>query len=269
MNTLYILILLLATLMATALPVVWAGLTFLPSPRDGTANRKSRSYTPARELPWPQRLCFHFVLFVIRHMPRRRGGLFLANYNSAEHLSGKISYLADNPFVVSAVGTRFLIAKIGTDDAHIDLCGAADEPLGVCTDAPVAGETASVDVFGSAPGTKRCIATAAIATGADIYTAAGGLVQAEPIVAGTYWMIGRALHAASGSGDDLEFTSCKPIKVVVLAALASVPNATAAAVDLATAEALANALKTNYNALQADVAALATAMATPALIKHL
>jgi len=39
-------------------------------------------------------------------------------------------------------------------------------------------------------------------------------------------------------------------------ALTSTQNATTAAVDLATSEALANALKTSYNALQADVAAI-------------
>lgn len=42
--------------------------------------------------------------------------------------------------------------------------------------------------------------------------------------------------------------------------LTSAQNATAAAVDLPTAQALANALKASYNALQADVAALALAL---------
>lgn len=44
------------------------------------------------------------------------------------------------------------------------------------------------------------------------------------------------------------------------AALTSSQNSTPAATDLTTTEALANALKTNYNALQADVAAIRTAM---------
>jgi hypothetical protein len=42
--------------------------------------------------------------------------------------------------------------------------------------------------------------------------------------------------------------------------LTSAQNATAAAVDLATSQALANALKANYNQLQADVAALVAAL---------
>lgn len=46
--------------------------------------------------------------------------------------------------------------------------------------------------------------------------------------------------------------------VPAVGALTSSQNATAAATDLATAQALANALKTSYNALQTDVATLRT-----------
>ena len=46
----------------------------------------------------------------------------------------------------------------------------------------------------------------------------------------------------------------------VQVALTSSQNATAAATDLGTSEALANALKANYNQLQTDVAALRTAL---------
>ena len=48
--------------------------------------------------------------------------------------------------------------------------------------------------------------------------------------------------------------------VPTVLALTSAQNATTAAVDLATSEALANALKANYNQLQTDVAALRTAL---------
>jgi hypothetical protein len=53
-------------------------------------------------------------------------------------------------------------------------------------------------------------------------------------------------------------TSDTPVHTV--AALTSSQNATTAASDLATAQALANALKTSYNALQVDVAAIRTAL---------
>lgn len=49
--------------------------------------------------------------------------------------------------------------------------------------------------------------------------------------------------------------------VTAPAALTSVQNATAAATDLPTSEALANALKVSYNALQADVVALRATVA--------
>jgi len=245
-------------------------------------------FTLTHQLPWPRRLRLRLGLLACRLLAglraihpssfilhpfslrfRPRPVLLLANFNSAEHLEGKISYQADAAFVYNGGSQRFLVAMIGSDDHHINLCGVASEPLGICTDAPLAGETASVDVFGAAPGTKRAIAAAAITAGADLYTAANGLVQSEPAAPGTYWMIGRALHAATGAGDDLEFASCKPVKLVVIAALTSAPNATAAAVDLATSEVMANALKASFNALQADVAAIAAAAASPALIKIL
>jgi hypothetical protein len=51
---------------------------------------------------------------------------------------------------------------------------------------------------------------------------------------------------------------------VIVPALTSTQNATAAAVDLATSEALANALKVSYNALQVDVAAIRASLLSAA-----
>lgn len=178
----------------------------------------------------------------------------LANLAEGEHLSGKISYTADNTF-----GSRFLLAKQGTDAAHIDIAAAADCPIGVCTDAPTAGDLASVDIFGAAPGTHRCQCAGNVAAGVDIYTAAGGQVQVEPTVAGTYWLVGKS-NMAGAVNDVIEFTARNPVKVVVLAALTA--PTTTAAVDLTTSEALANACK-------ADLTAIHTALASPALLKLL
>ena len=55
--------------------------------------------------------------------------------------------------------------------------------------------------------------------------------------------------------------------VPTVLSLTSSQNATATATDLATAVAMANALKTNYNALQVDVAALLTALQTAGVVK--
>ncbi len=52
----------------------------------------------------------------------------------------------------------------------------------------------------------------------------------------------------------------------ITVALTSSQNATTAATDLTTSEALANALKANYNQLQVDVAALRTALITLGLV---
>lgn len=55
-------------------------------------------------------------------------------------------------------------------------------------------------------------------------------------------------------------------EATAVAALTSVQNVTAAAVDLPTAEALANALQTDYNALQVDVAAIRAALVAAGII---
>jgi len=213
-------------------------------------------------------LCVMLLITWAKGFGKNRPQIFrLANIAEGEHLTGKISYTADAAFNLSGTPTRFLLAKQGTDDFHMGICGAADEPLGVCTDAPAAGDLGSVDLLGAAPGTHKVSVTGTVNGGSDLYTAAGGQAQTEPTLAGTYWLIGTANRTVTN--EVVEFTAIKPIKVVVVAALTSVQNATTAATDLTTSEALANALKANYNALQADVAALSAALATPALIKHL
>jgi hypothetical protein len=231
--------------------------------------RSARRYTLLHDLPLFQRLRWAFAILVARFLPPPQGKLLLANFNSTEHLEGKISKIADNPFTL-----RFLIAKVGSDINHIDLAGAADEPLGVCTDAPVAGDYASVNVLGAVKGTQRGYAAAAITAGADIYTAAGGLLQAEPNTAGTYWLVGRAIMAAAapnaGVYDDFEFTPTKPIKVVVIAA----PTQTSAGTIAALHSTAVNPTKADFDALlaeagklQADYFVMANALASPALVK--
>lgn len=53
----------------------------------------------------------------------------------------------------------------------------------------------------------------------------------------------------------------------VAVSITSTQNSTAAATDLTTTEALANALKTNYNAVQVDVAAIKAALVLHGLLK--
>ena len=166
-----------------------------------------------------------------------------------------------------------LLVKAGTDAWHVNVAGAADRPIGSTTDSPDAAEDIThVDPLNRTDSSRRLRCATALAANIALYTAANGFVQAEPTVAGTYYRVGRsaALAVQEASGlYTVEVVTHAPVKVVVIAALTSVQNATAAATDLTTSEALANALKTNYNALQADVAAIGAALATPAEIKVL
>jgi hypothetical protein len=166
-----------------------------------------------------------------------------------------------------------LLVKKGIDVFHGDICGASDYPIGITDDQPENAE----DVFfvrplGSTPGSVKVAVGSAIADSLPLYTAANGLAQGEPAVAGTYYKVGHSIATAEEGSDGnytIEMEPIMPVKLIVVAALTSAQNATTNATDLTTSEALANALKVSYNALQTDVAALATAMASPALVKHL
>jgi hypothetical protein len=176
----------------------------------------------------------------------------------SEHDNGIPGKIADANFPA-----RYLLCKIGTDINHIAVVAtAADEPYGVCPDAPfAAGDSAAVRQFSSHKGTQTMIANGAIASSVDIYSDGTGKVGVVPVAAGTYWRVGRVVGVpASASGDMVE-VEAKLDKVIVLAEFTSVT--TAAATDLPSTETLANALK-------ADFTALRTALnASPALVKVL
>lgn len=151
-----------------------------------------------------------------------------------ESPNGIITRLAD-----AALTTRHLLVKVGSDGSHFAVCGAGDLPLGVCRDEPDAVDyPAAIKLPGCYANTLKVVASEAIAVDDDIYTAANGKVQNEPGTVGTYYKIGKAITAASGDSIELEIAHCAPIKVNVIAAA---PN----------------------------VAAIAAAMATPALVKVL
>lgn len=161
-----------------------------------------------------------------------------------------------------ALATRYLFVKAGADDEHIAaIAAASDKPIGVITDEAAAAEDPITVALLGNDRTLPCVAGAALATlNADVYMDAAGKVVGEPTAAGTYWKVGRNLTLAGAADDPVEVETCEPVKVVVIAALTA--PATADAADLATAEALANALK-------ADITALGTALASPAQVKVL
>lgn len=116
----------------------------------------------------------------------------------------------------AAITTRNLLGKVGSDEDHIAVAGANDQPIGVITDeAAAAEEVVNVALLGAADATRKVVAAEAIAAGADVYPAANGKVQDTPAGAGTYYKIGVALCAAAADGDPIEIMPCVGQKLVV------------------------------------------------------
>lgn len=112
----------------------------------------------------------------------------------------------------AAISTRHLLVKKGSDNDHIALCGAADVPLGTVVDeADAAEKRVNVQLLGKGP-TKRMVASAAIAAGVRVYTAAGGKIQTAPTGA-TVSLVGVSVNAASTNGDVIEVNDCVPVSV--------------------------------------------------------
>jgi hypothetical protein len=109
-----------------------------------------------------------------------------------------------------------LIVKIGSDANHIAVCGKADEPLGVCVDAPdVAEYPAGVELL-TGPDTVVVVAAAVVAVGDKLYTAASGKVaNAATSGAGATYLVGRAMSAASAADEEVEMEGCYPSAVTL------------------------------------------------------
>lgn len=117
-----------------------------------------------------------------------------------------------------AHASRHLLVKLGSDADHVTPTGAGDRPVGVTEDQPSGAESPTVVHYLTYGGTKRLIVTAAIAEDVDVYTAAGGQVQALPTAAGTYYLVGTTRSASAQSSDTLNYVeveTCRPVKLVV------------------------------------------------------
>jgi hypothetical protein len=124
----------------------------------------------------------------------------LANIAEGRHFTGNVSKKAD-----AVISTRYLLVKFGTDVDHVNLAGAADIPLGVCTDlAEAIEDPVNVNLLGCAPGTQFMVASAAIALGDFLQPAANGQVATLTATTGTHYNVGRALNAAAAQGDLVE-----------------------------------------------------------------
>lgn len=185
----------------------------------------------------------------------QEGNLHLANVAEGTHIRSLTRY-SD-----AAIATRHLLFKTGSDADHVAVTGAAEEPLGTVPDeASAAEERVQVELLGIGPETRLMIASENIAAGVNVFTAASGKIQDEPAVAGTYWLVGRSLTAVTdyANSPKIEVLPCKPIKLVVIAALTA--PVTAAGSDAGTTQTLANACK-------ADLLAIDNALASPAILK--
>lgn len=154
---------------------------------------------------------------------RHRGRIWLANTVTILAINithaGRGTRLADASFT-----SRYLLAKIGSDYAHINICGAADIPFAVVDDMTPAQDQANsdlsyplpVDILGTCEDTKRLVASAAIAVGDMVVPAASGQVKTLPTAGGgSTYIIGRAMTAALAAGDLIEVATCFPIPTAI------------------------------------------------------
>ena len=114
----------------------------------------------------------------------------------------------------AAITARHSLVKKGTDNDHIAIAGAADLPYGTVDDEPATGDRVAVQLLGRGP-TKRMIASGALASGIEVFTAAFGQVQARPSATGTYWFVGVTITASANSGDIIEVNDTQPVKLVI------------------------------------------------------
>jgi len=164
----------------------------------------------------------------------------------------------------AAITTRYLLGKAGADDEHIAVVAAtSDKPIGVITDEAAAAEDpVNVELLGVTNRTLVLVAAGAIAVAADVYATAAGKVDIKPTAAGTYWRVGVALTAPGAANDPVEVATCRPRKLIVLAALTNTSG------DIADTNSTAvNPVKTDFDSLltaagklQADFLLLAAAL---------
>ncbi len=199
---------------------------------------------------------------------------FTRRYRTVNAESSVGTHCVLNLLADAAHSYTHLLIKAGTDSDHGAVCGAANYPIGLTTDAPAAAEDVfNVEPLGVGTGTRKVRVATALGANIDLYTAANGFAQAEPGVAGTYYRIGRSIKAAVqvGSGDYvIEFAPAQPLPLVVLALPGNVDNEIGAlTISAAYSQAEVQALRAKCEELADDFRALAVGLATPSLVKFL
>jgi hypothetical protein len=152
----------------------------------------------------------HFAAILAALLTLRPRGVTLANIAEGTHLSSQgVTYEAD-----VAITERNLLVKRGGASNRVAICGAADTPIGVCSDeAAAAADLVNVRPFNSDQ-TILVVASAAIAQDALLEPAANGRVATLGVGAGTHHVVGRALNAAGAAGDLIEMAPSYFLRVI-------------------------------------------------------
>lgn len=95
------------------------------------------------------------------------------------------------------------LVKLSSGTVVLNTATSTDDPIGVALRDGSAAEVVSVELINK-EGTIEMTAAGAITSGAVVYAAASGKVQALPAAAATYLKIGIALEAASADGSIIE-----------------------------------------------------------------
>ena len=107
-------------------------------------------------------------------------------------------------FTVGTGGvTEGALVKLSSGTVVLNTATATDDPIGVSMDTKSAADVVAVQFLKSG-GSYEMIAAGAITSGAVVYAAASGKVQALPVTSGTYRQIGIALEAATADGGIIE-----------------------------------------------------------------
>lgn len=95
------------------------------------------------------------------------------------------------------------LVKLSSGKVVHNTATATDDPIGTAVSTGAENDYVTVQ-FLAKDGTLEMCAAGAITSGAEVYAAASGKIQALPATAATYRKIGIALQAASGDGSIIE-----------------------------------------------------------------
>lgn len=128
-----------------------------------------------------------------------------ATTNIGYHMGGRITATASGAITDKTLVKLSSAGVVAANDGV---------PCGIALSDADDGVEVGVQALGGADRTVVAIASAAIAVNA-IVIADSTKVKTLPTAGGTYYIVGQALGAADGDGDEIEIAPCAPVKIVV------------------------------------------------------